>query len=111
MQGDFHLIILSKVADMKSIYTFEKRAFLNPASTHSNSYIEAHIESGVEAPFKYGDNMITIADCKRVIQLEFFLGNARSRRLSLKKINLLIDILTSFRDALANEIGLIEKSK
>jgi hypothetical protein len=53
--------------------------------------------------------MITIADCRRRIQLEFFIGTKRARRISLAKINLLIDVLTEFRDALTKEIALIEQ--
>ena len=94
---------------MKDIYIFRKRAFLNPVSTNQTSYILAHVESTHEGRYKWGSNLIYIADCKRVIQLEFFLGNARGRRLSLQKINLLIDVLTRFRDALVKEIELIEK--
>jgi hypothetical protein len=93
------------------IYAFEKRTFLNPASTHQTSYIQAHVETGHEAPYKWGDNMVIIADCKRVIQLEFFLGSKKARLNSLAKINLLIDVLTRFRDALTQEIALIEKEK
>ena len=59
----------------------------------------------------WGHYMLTIADCRRRIQLEFFLGTKRTRRNSLRKINLLIDILTAFRDALVKEIALIEKAK
>ena len=58
-----------------------------------------------------GHYMLTMADCRRRIQFEFFLGTKRARRISLAKINLLIDILTAFRDALTKEIALIEKSK
>lgn len=93
------------------VYAFEKRTFLNPASTHLPSYIQAHVETGHEAPYKFGDNMVIIADCKRAIQLEFFLGTKKDRRISLSKINLLVDILTNFREALAREIELIEKAK
>jgi hypothetical protein len=39
------------------------------------------------------------------------LGTTRHRRTSLKKINLLIEVLTAFRDALLREIAAIEKSK
>jgi hypothetical protein len=53
--------------------------------------------------------MITIADCRRRIQLEFFLGTKHARRLSLRKIDLLIDVLTRFRDGLIKEIELIEQ--
>lgn len=52
-----------------------------------------------------------LADCKRVIKLEFFLGTKQSRRIALRKINLLIDVLTRFRDALLKEIALIEKAR
>jgi len=92
----------------KTIYAFSKRAFLNPASTHLTSYIEAHVQTGPEGPDKWGENIITVGDCKRVIQLEFFLGSKRDRRQSLAKINLLIKILMQFRRALAKEIRLIE---
>lgn len=95
----------------KLIYAFSKRAFLNPASTHLASYIQAYVQTGQDGPDKWGDNMVLIADCKRVIQLEFFLGTKRYRRISLAKIDLLIDILTQFRAALAKEIRSIEATK
>lgn len=93
----------------RNLFTFRKRAFLNSASTDQTSYVHAIVESTGEGDYRHGTNMLTIADCRRVIRLEFFLARARDRRLSLKKINLLIDVLTQFRDALANEITLIEK--
>jgi hypothetical protein len=92
----------------KTIYAFSKRAFLNPASTRQASYIQAHVQTGHEGPDKWGDNRITIADCNRVIQLEFFLGSKRDRRISLAKIDLLIKVLMQFRRALAKEISSIE---
>ncbi|HYV12174.1 MAG TPA: hypothetical protein VE980_14845 [Pyrinomonadaceae bacterium] len=88
----------------KTLYAFSKRAFLNPASTHLTSYIQAYVQTGD----KWGDNTVLIADCKRVVQLEFLLGTKRHRRLSLAKIDLLIKILTQFRTALAEEIQSIE---
>jgi hypothetical protein len=95
----------------KSIYAFSKRAFLNPSSTRQTSYIQAHVQTGQDGPDRWGDNMVIIADCKRVIQLEFFLGSKRDRRISLAKIDLLIKVLTKFRTALAREISLIEGEK
>jgi hypothetical protein len=47
----------------KTIYAFSKRAFLNPASTHLTSYIQAHVQTGREGPDKWGDNIVTIAVC------------------------------------------------
>src|SRR5262245_47716436 len=90
-------------------YAFVKRAFLNPASTRLTSYIEAHVETGHEAPYKWGDNLVILADCKQVIKLEFFLGTKQTRRIALAKINLLINVLTRFREALVKQIELIEK--
>ncbi|HEU4837732.1 MAG TPA: hypothetical protein VFS90_25095 [Pyrinomonadaceae bacterium] len=92
----------------KIIYAFSKRAFLNPASTQQTSYIQAHVQTGEEGPDKWGDNLVSIADCRRVIQLEFFLGTKRDRRISLAKINLLIRVLMQFRRALVKEIRSIE---
>ena len=95
----------------KPVFSYRKRVFLNPISTGHTSYILAEAESSREGGNKWGHYMITLADCRRRIELEFFLGTARSRRQSLAKINLLIDIFTSFRDALVKEHDLIEKHK
>jgi len=111
MQGESHVIKSSEVAGMKGIFVYRKRAFLNPTSTDKTSYIHAIVESSGDGNYRFGTNMLTIADCKRVVRLEFFIGNARNRRQSLKKINLLIDILMRFRDALMREIAQIEKAK
>lgn len=92
----------------KSIHAFSKRAFLNPASTQLTSYIQAHVQTGHDGPDKWGENMVTIGDCRRAIQLEFFLGSKRDRRTSVAKIDLLIRVLTQFRAALVKEISLIE---
>ncbi len=92
-------------------FSFRKRAFLNPVSTGHTSYILAETESSRDGEYRWGHYMLTIADCRRRIQLEFFLGTKRTRRISLAKINLLIKVLTSFRDALQKEISLIEKAK
>ena len=80
----------------RNISIFRKRAFLNPASTDTDSYIHAVVESTHEGGYPWGTNMLTIADCHRRVQLEFFLGSKRARKRSLAKINLLINTLTRF---------------
>ena len=90
------------------IISFRKRSFLNPVSTDQTSYIHAVVESSRDGEYPWGTNMLTIADCRRSVQIEFFLGTRRSRKLSLQKIDLLINILTRFRAALAKEIASIE---
>lgn len=93
---------------MKPRFSFRKRVFLNPISTGQTSYILAEVESSRGGEYKWGHCMLTLADCRRRIQLEFFLGTKKSRRVSLRKIDLLISVLTKFREALAKEIALIE---
>ena len=51
--------------------------------------------------------MVTIADCRRRIQLEFFLGTVRARRESLRKLDVLLNVLNSFRKVLLAEAQLI----
>jgi hypothetical protein len=92
------------------IISFRKRSFLNPVSTDQTSYVHAVVESSRDGEYPWGTNMLTIADCRRSVQLEFFLGTRRSRKLSLQKIDLLINVLTAFRNALAREIAAVEKS-
>ena len=89
---------------------FRIRSFLNPISTGETSYVLAEAESSNNGEYKWGVYLLTIADCRRRIQLEFFLGTKRARLRSLRKINLLILVLTRFRDALVKEIELIEKA-
>lgn len=96
---------------MKSLFSLRKRAFLNPVSTGRTSFIHAQVESSQGGKYKFGDNLMQIADCRRAIQLEFFLGTARDREISLDKINLLIATFTEFRETLIKEIELIEKGK
>jgi hypothetical protein len=95
----------------RSIFAFRKRAFLQPISTGANSHIVAEVESSDYGENKCGHNMITLADCKRAVNFEFFLGTASARKLSLRKIDLLISVLTSFREALVKEITAIESPK
>jgi hypothetical protein len=96
---------------MKSLFTLRKRTFLNPVSTGQTSYVLVEVESSHNGEYQWGTNMVTIADCRRRVQLEFVLGTKRQRRLALGKIDLLIKLLMLFRDALLKEIALIEKTK
>lgn len=88
-------------------FVYRKRAFLAPISTGLTSYILAEAACSDEGRYKTGNYMITIADCRRCIELEFFLGSTTARRQSLAKIDLLIEILSGFRMALRNEAQLL----
>jgi hypothetical protein len=78
-----------------------------PVSTGIPSYIMAEVHSSYGGEYDSGDNLITLADCHRSVELEFFLGHYAARKQSLAKIDLLLKILTGFRDALQREAKLI----
>src|SRR5690349_14084105 len=86
---------------------FRKRMFLASVSTGHTSYIMAEVESSRGGEYKWGHYMLTIADCRRRIQLEFVLGTVRARRESLRKLDLLLKVLGSFRTALLAEAQVI----
>src|SRR5687767_9889770 len=86
---------------------FRKRMFLASVTTGHTSYILAEVESSRGGEYKWGHCMLTIADCRRRIQLEFFLGTVRARRESLRKLDLLLKVLSAFRNALLAEAQLI----
>ena len=73
------------------------------------SHILAEVENSFDGEYKWGTNMLTIADCKRSVKLEFFLGTKTARRQSLKKINFLMSQLINFGHALMTEAELIDK--
>ncbi len=90
-----------------STFTYRKRLFLASVTTGFTSYVFAEVESSCNGEYEGGHYMLTIADCRRSIQLEFFLGNALVRRQSLAKIDLLLHVLNGFRSALFKEAQLI----
>ena len=92
-----------------STFSYRKRVFLASISTGHTSYILTEVESSRGGEYKWGHCMLTMADCRRRIQLEFFLGTLRARRESLRKIDLLMKHLEQFRTVLRTEAGLIEQ--
>jgi hypothetical protein len=90
-----------------SSFTYRKRLFLASVATGHTSYVLAEVESSRNGEYKFGHYMLTLADCRRCVEFEFFLGNARARRQSLAKIDLLLRVLTAFRAALLQEAQLI----
>jgi hypothetical protein len=88
---------------------YRRRVFLASISTGHTSYILTEAESSRGGEYKWGHYMLTMADCRRRIQLEFFLGTIRARRESLRKLDLLIKHLEQFRTALKAEANLIHQ--
>jgi len=91
------------------INAYVRREWLNPDASLHTSYVMVHVGDSQGGTNKHGANVVWLADCRRVIQLEFFLGNEEAREESLAKINLLLEVLVQFGHALLNEANLIEK--
>jgi hypothetical protein len=92
-----------------SSFTLRRRVFLASVSTGFTSYVFAEVESSQGGEYRYGHYMLSLADCRRRIELEFSLGTARARRQSLAKVDLLIEVLNAFREALVKEAQLIAR--
>lgn len=92
-------------------FTYRKRTFLEPLSTGETAYILAEVESSQSGEYSNGTYMIVLADCKRHVEFEFYLGTAPHRKNSRAKIDLLVNTLTAFRTALEREAQLIEKGQ
>jgi hypothetical protein len=90
-----------------SRFSYRRRTFLAPTSTGFTSYVLAEVESSDGGEYRCGQYMLTLADCRRRVDLEFLLSTAIKRRQSLAKIDLLLEVLTKFRTALVAEAQLI----
>jgi hypothetical protein len=88
---------------------YRKRAFLNPISTGQPSFVFAVAESSEGGKKEYGNYVLTVADCKRMVELEFPLTSPRMRKQSLAKLDLLAHVINRFRDAVHNEAKLIDR--
>ena len=90
-----------------SRFSYRRRTFLAPPTTGFTSYVLAEVESSDGGEYKCGQYLLTLADCRRRIDLEFLLSTAHKRRQSLAKIDLLLEVLSGFRAALVAEAQLI----
>jgi hypothetical protein len=90
-------------------FRYQKRVFLHPPSAGKNSYVCAVAESSDDGSYDLGNYILTLADCHRVVEIEFPLTNPYLRKQSLAKADLLLEVLGAFRDGLHAEAELIEK--
>jgi hypothetical protein len=90
---------------MAENYAYLKREFLNPVDTAKVSFIYAQVESSINGSDPSINNVILIADCRRVITLDFFVGDAEFRRRSRDKINLDKEatLIENFKEETDNE--------
>jgi hypothetical protein len=90
---------------------YRKRAFLNPISTGQPSFVFAVAESSEGGKKTYGNYVLTVADCKRMVELEFPLTNPRARKQSRAKIDLLADVINRFKDSIHAEADLMDRKR
>ena len=90
---------------------YRKRAFLNPISTGEPSFVFAVADSSKDGKEAHGNYVLTFADCKRMIELEFSLASPRVRKQSLAKIDLLAEIVNRFRDTMHAEAKLMDQRR
>jgi hypothetical protein len=92
-------------------YRVRIRKFLNLEGFNAGAYILAAVEdsSASDDDHPYVDIDLTLADCSRVVSFDFDIDSAPARRNSLHKLNLIIDSLLDFREALIAEAELAEK--
>jgi hypothetical protein len=92
-------------------YDLRKRHFLNLLPMGHDSYISVAFESCEDGAYPWGTNMVVIADCHRIINLEFFMGTPAARQASLRKIDGLLNTLSVAKAALYKQNELIEKTR
>ena len=90
---------------------YRKRAFLNPITTVQPSFVFAVAECSEGGKDACGNYVVTVADCKRNVQLEFPLTSPRMRKQSLAKVDLLAEVINRFKDAIHAEAELIDQRK
>ncbi len=93
-------------------YRVRIRRFLNSVGYHDGAYVLAAVEdSSSYSSDEYGpfvDIDLTLADCNRIVHFHFDLHTKGARRNSLRKIDLIIDALEQFREALREEARVVE---
>lgn len=90
-------------------FCYLKRTFLEGPRSHGSSYILAEIESSNKGTNKHGTNRLIVADRGRRVELLFFLNTPQERRRSLRKAELLENIISTFCQTLQKEAELIKR--
>src|SRR5262249_8047084 len=90
-------------------YHVRRREFLNE-DPELPAFVIAVVEDTRDFPddpqdaWKWGTVVLDLADCSRRVSFDFDLNNASSRANSLRKINLIAEVINAVRDAIAIEV-------
>jgi hypothetical protein len=90
-------------------YHIRRREFLNE-DPELPAFIIGVVEDTRDLPddpedrWKWGTVVLDLADCSRRVSFDFDLNDASSRADSLRKINLIAEVVNAVRDAIAVEV-------
>jgi hypothetical protein len=93
-------------------YRMRVRKLLNRPGCHAGAYVLAEVEDSSNLKkdrnglWPWVDITLVLADCGRAVSYDFNLETASERRNSLHKIDLLVETLSRFRDAMHQEAEL-----
>lgn len=90
-------------------FAYRKKFFLAPAPGDTSSIL-LEAEDSDNGQKRSGQYMVVITDNHQRVALDFYLGTAKHRRQSMKKIDLLITQLVRFGHVLMTQSQAIEKA-
>lgn len=100
---------------------YRKRQFLNKLGHHSGAFIFAEIlrethkhknkKTKKKSIHSSREITLSIADCSRIINLDFDLDHIPSANNGLKKLDVLIGILQQFKDSFTKELEVVKRTK
>jgi translation initiation factor 2 gamma subunit (eIF-2gamma) len=86
---------------------FDRKEFLNLAGHNGQANVVANIVNWTN---KYNDKLernvdikLDFADCSRVVNMDFDIGDEYARENSIHKVDVLLDVLKDFRKVLIKE--------
>jgi hypothetical protein len=86
------------------------REFLNQPGFHSTGFIYAVVEDTETDDARWGASVsLTLGDCSKQVSFAFDMDDARGRENTIYKVDLILDTLTRFKEALVPEIKLAEE--
>ena len=90
-------------------YHLRRREFLNE-DPELPAFIIGVVEDTRDLPddpedsWKWGTVVLDLADCSRRVSFDFDLNDSSARANSLRKVNLIAEVVNAFRDAIAVEV-------
>ena len=97
------------MSEQTARYHVRRREFLNE-DLEMPAYVIGIVEDTTEIPdeneqgWKWGSIVLDFADCSRRVSFDFDLSDKTKRTHSLRKINLIADVVNAVREGIAQEV-------